>query len=171
MNWADWVIIGIVLISCFFGLVRGFVREALSLVIWILAALGARIFTGSIEPFFSFIDTPSLRTLAAFLSIFFTILIVGAILQHFIGALIKVTGLSFVDRTLGIGFGVLRAWVLIMILLLVSLKLTKLHQDPWWHQSQLIPFFMQWSDLALSVYSQVSDWLIQLFGVTRPQSI
>jgi membrane protein required for colicin V production len=171
MNWADWFIIGILVVSCFFGLVRGFVREALSLVIWILAALGARIFTASLEPIFTFIETPSLRTLTAFLSIFFGILLLGAIAQYFIGTLIKVSGLSFIDRTLGIGFGALRAWVLIMILLLVALKLTNLHQDPWWQQSQLIPFFMQSSDLALSVYSHVSDWFIQLFGVTRPQSI
>lgn len=171
MNWADWFIIGILLVSCFFGLIRGFVREALSLVIWILAALGARIFTGSVEPLFAFIETPSLRTLTAFLSIFFAILLCGALIQYFVGALIKVSGLSFIDRTLGIGFGVLRGWVLIMILLLVSLNLTDLHQDPWWQQSQLIPFFMQWSDLALSAYRQVSDWLIQLFGVIRPQSI
>jgi membrane protein required for colicin V production len=172
MNWADWVIIGILLVSCFFGLIRGFVREALSLIIWILAALGARIFTGSIEPLFaSIIDTPSVRTLTAFLCVFIVILLLGALVQYFFSALIKVSGLSFVDRTLGIAFGVLRAWVLVMILLLVFLKLTQVHQDPWWRESQLIPFFLQWSDVALSVYSQVSDWLIQLFGVTRPQSI
>lgn len=49
MNWADWAIIGIFSLSCVIGLIRGFVREALSLVIWISAVLVARLFGGQLE--------------------------------------------------------------------------------------------------------------------------
>jgi len=172
MNWADWVIIGILLVSCLFGLIRGFVREALSLAIWIVAAFSARIFVGSVEPFLiSIIDTPSVRTLSAFLIIFILVLLLGALVQYLIGALIKVTGLSFVDRTLGFAFGITRGLVIVMLLILLSLNLTQVKQDPWWNQSQLIPFFMQWSDDAMNIYSQIGDWFIQMFGISKNHSI
>lgn len=172
MNWADWVIIGILLVSCLFGLIRGFVREALSLVIWIVAAFCARIFVGSVEPFLlPFIDTPSVRTLTAFLIIFILVLLLGALVQYLLGALIKASGLSLIDRTLGLAFGITRGFVIVMLLILLSLNLTQVKQDPWWSQSQFIPFFVQWSDEAMNVYSRIGDWFIQMFGVTKNHSI
>lgn len=172
MNWADWVIIGILLVSCLFGLIRGFTREALSLAIWIIAALSARIFVDSVEPFLiSIIDTPSVRTLTAFLIIFILALLLGALVQYWIGALIKASGLSFVDRALGVAFGIARGLVMVMLLIVLMLNLTQIKQDPWWNQSQLIPFFVQWSDEAMSIYSQIGDWFIQMFGVTKNHSL
>jgi membrane protein required for colicin V production len=172
MNWADWVIIGILLVSCLFGLIRGFVREALSLTFLVAAALCARIFVGSIEPFLiTFIDTPSIRTLTAFLIIFILVLLFGALVQYLFGALIKASGLSLIDRTLGFAFGVVRGLIIVMLLILLSLNLTQVKQDPWWNQSQLIPFFMRWSDDAMSLYSHIGDWFIQMFGVTPKHSI
>jgi membrane protein required for colicin V production len=172
MNWADWVIVGILLVSCLFGLIRGLMREALSLVIWIIAALCARIFLGSVEPLLvSVIDNPSVRTLSAILIIFISVLILGAFVQYLMGILIKFSGLSFLDRSLGIVFGILRGLVIIMLILIVSPKLTQIQQNPWWQESYLIPFFLQWSDAAVSVYSQVSHWIIQLFGVADQHSI
>ncbi len=172
MNWADWVIIGILLVSCLFGLIRGFVREALSLAIWIVAALSARIFVASVEPFLiSIIDTPSLRTLTAFLLIFILVLLCGALIQYVMRALITASGLSFVDRALGVAFGVIRGCVIVMLLILLLLNFAQIKQDPWWNQSHLIPFFLQWSDDAKTVYSLITDWFIQLFGVTQNQSI
>jgi len=172
MNWADWVIIGILLISCLFGLIRGFVREALSLVIWILAALCAHIFAGSIDSLLvSLIETPSIRSISAFAIIFVLILLLGALVQHLISVLIKASGLTFLDRALGIAFGVVRGLVVVMVLLLVSVKLTQVQQDHWWKESELIPILLQWSDPALKVFNQLSDWLMQLFGVAQSQSI
>lgn len=172
MNWADWVIVGILLVSCLFGLIRGLVREALSLTIWIIAALCARIFSGSVEPLLvSVIETPSVRTLSAVLIIFISILLVGALVQHLLGALIKFSGLSFLDRALGIGFGILRGLVIIMLILIVSPKLTQIQQNPWWQESQLIPVFSQWTDTAVAIFSDVSNWLIRLFGVAEQHSI
>ncbi|MCO6561298.1 MAG: CvpA family protein, partial [Gilliamella sp.] len=37
MNWVDFTIIGIIAFSALISIVRGFVREALSLISWILA--------------------------------------------------------------------------------------------------------------------------------------
>ena len=47
-NWVDAVILGIVLVSSLISLSRGFVKEALSLVTWLLAGIVAWTFGGSL---------------------------------------------------------------------------------------------------------------------------
>lgn len=37
MNWVDFTIIGVIVLSALISIVRGFVREALSLISWVLA--------------------------------------------------------------------------------------------------------------------------------------
>ena len=44
MNWADWAILGILLVSSLISIKRGFVKEALSLVTWLVAFVVAVLF-------------------------------------------------------------------------------------------------------------------------------
>ena len=44
MNWADWAIVGVLGLSALISVVRGFVKEAVSLLIWVAAAVVASIF-------------------------------------------------------------------------------------------------------------------------------
>jgi membrane protein required for colicin V production len=52
------------------------------------------------------------------------VLILGAILGRVMGRLMKVAGLSFVDRLLGAGFGVLRGLLISIALVLALLAFT-----------------------------------------------
>ncbi|MEC8427429.1 MAG: CvpA family protein, partial [Pseudomonadota bacterium] len=44
MNWADWGIAGILLVSSLIGLKRGFIKEALSVLCWVAAFVVAMTF-------------------------------------------------------------------------------------------------------------------------------
>src|SRR5690606_9817344 len=104
--WVDWVILAIVFISSMISLMRGFVREALSLVSWIAAFIVARMFHPNMQTLLAdTISVPSVRFIAAFLILFVATLVVGGILAHLVGALIKMTGLTGTDRVLGMFFG------------------------------------------------------------------
>ncbi|MCP5854482.1 CvpA family protein, partial [Klebsiella pneumoniae] len=46
-TWVDWAIIAIIAVSTLISLKRGFVKEALSLLIWIIAGAVAWMFGGS----------------------------------------------------------------------------------------------------------------------------
>ena len=46
-TWVDWAIIAIIVVSALISLTRGFVKEALSLVTWVLAGLVAWLFGGA----------------------------------------------------------------------------------------------------------------------------
>ncbi|WP_027859095.1 CvpA family protein [Marinobacterium jannaschii] len=139
MNWADWTIIAIIAISSLFSLKRGFVKEALSLATWVAALIVARIFSASLETVLvPYIETPSLRLMAAFAILFVATLVVGALINQLVSMLVHATGLSGTDRVLGIAFGAARGGLL-AIVLVALVGMTPAIQDPWWADSRLIP--------------------------------
>ncbi len=141
MAWVDYVIIGIIGISALISLVRGFVRESISLIVWVAAfALAWSYFQVLSVQLAEWIQTPSLQLGLAFILILLAVLIVGGILGFLIGHLVDATGMSGTDRLLGMIFGATRGAVLVAILVLLA-GLTPLPQDPWWMESQLIPHF------------------------------
>lgn len=165
MNWADWAIIGIFSLSCVIGLIRGFVREALSLVIWISAVLVARLFGGQLETLLvDHIETPSVRLMTAYAVLFIATLLLGAMLSYLIGALVRATGLSGTDRLLGMVFGAARAFVIVMAFIILLPGFLPVHEDDWWKQSQLISPFQACEGWVIETYGHISQWVKSLFG-------
>ncbi len=160
-NWADWGILLLLLISTLVSLVRGFVREALSLVTWVLAFMAARLFYGHFATLLEgVIDTPSLRLLAAFVALFVAALIVGSLLATLLATLVRATGLTGTDRVLGMVFGLFRGVVLVVVTIAV-LRLTPLTQDPWWTQSALIGHFERLENWSRSVFGDPLGRVLQ----------
>ena len=143
MIWIDYAILGIVGISGVISLMRGFVREALSLAGWIAAFWVALAFSGVVARWFEgYVSVPSVRVGIAFAGIFFGVLLLGGIVLRFAGLVVEKTGMSGTDRTLGIVFGVLRGIVITALLVLLA-GLTALPRDPWWSQSVLLPHLVE----------------------------
>lgn len=141
MNWVDVVIVGVILVSALVSLVRGFVREALSLAVWVAAFWIAIRYAASFEDMFAeHLSTPSLRLGLAFFLLFLAVLVVGGIVNYLISKLVDKTGLSGTDRVLGMAFGAGRG-VAVVALLVLFAGLTPLPGDAWWQQSQLLPHF------------------------------
>lgn len=141
MNWVDFVILAVILVSTLISLVRGFVREAMSLVVWVAAFWVSITYADRLEPLFvEHISTPSLRLALAFFLLFLATLIVGGLVNYLIGKLVDKTGLSGTDRVLGMVFGAARGVAVVALLVLLG-GLTALPQDPWWKESSLMPHF------------------------------
>jgi len=78
MNWADWTIVAIVGVSALLSLWRGLIKEALSLVIWVVAFIVSTMFSDSLAFMLSdIITTPSLRHMVAMALLFAGTLMVG----------------------------------------------------------------------------------------------
>ena len=139
MEWVDYFIVGVVVLSALISLMRGFVREAFSLATWILAFWVALAFTGTLDAHLArWIETPSLRTIVAFSTLFILMLIAGAMINHFASLTVKKTGLTGTDRLLGALFGIARGVVVVAALALLAI-VTEFNQDPWWEHSMFIP--------------------------------
>lgn len=134
----DYAILGILLISSFISLVRGFVKEALSLVGWVLAFWVSLSFAVPLSKLFeSSSDDPTLRLIIAFVVLFVLSLIVSAVINFFASRLVQRTGLTGTDRFLGVIFGFLRGAVLVSMLVLLA-GLTTLPKEDWWDDSFLL---------------------------------
>ena len=135
---ADLIILGIIVISVIISLMRGFVKEALSLTGWLASLWIAMSFSsGMSELFGSSIKDPTLRLLAAFVTLFVLSLVVTAIINFFAAQFVQRVGLTGVDRTIGGVFGTLRGILLVTIVVML-LGLTTLPKEKWWDES----FFM-----------------------------
>lgn len=144
MNWADWVILAILVVSSLISLKRGFVKEALSMANWVLAFIIAMTFREQLSSLLvNQITTPSVRDMVAFAILFAATLVVGAMVNYLIGELVRMTGLSGTDRLFGMIFGMVRGFVVVMAILLVVPGLVPINEDPWWRESALIPHLME----------------------------
>lgn len=141
MSIVDYVIIGIILVSTLISLVRGFVKEVISLLTWVAAfvvALGFSQPAAAMVP--RAVDIPSARVAIAFMVLFVVVLIVGGIINWAISTLVNKTGLSGTDRSVGMVFGLTRGVFIVAILILLA-GLTAAPQSPWWQGSVLLPHF------------------------------
>lgn len=160
MPWLDYVLLGIILISALISLARGFVREAFSLAIWILAFWISWSFFRELQVHFQpWIDSPTIRLGIAFILLMAATLIIGGMVNYLIIQLIERTGMSGTDRFIGMVFGVARGVLLNAILVLLA-GLTTLPQEAWWKVSQLIPYFQE---LALWLRNLLPNDLAQYF--------
>lgn len=150
LNWVDYFIVAVILFSTLISLMRGFIAEAISLLTWILAVVVAFQYSSKLSVIFAkIIHTPSVRMMISFIILFIIILILGAIVNHFFAVFLRSTGLSGTNRVLGMVFGFARGVLLIAIFMLLA-EFTSMTKEPWWSQSQFIPYFQN-----------ISTWLQQ----------
>ena len=141
LNWADFAIIGIIVLSALISLVRGFAREAISLVTWLVALWVAFRFTAPLSQLFaSHVASVSMRLIIAFLILFIATLVLGALINFLLSQLVDRTGLSGTDRMLGVIFGAARGVLMVGVLLLL-INMTTFQQDSWYGESAFIPHF------------------------------
>ena len=145
MAWLDILILGIILLSALISLVRGFVREAFSLAVWVLAFWVSWSFFRDLEvPLQAWIESPTVRLGVAFAALMIATLVVGGLVNFLIIQLVERTGMSGSDRLIGMVFGAARGVLLVAVLVLLA-GLTPMPEEDWWLESGLVGYFQELS--------------------------
>lgn len=142
-NATDWTIIAVIGISMLVSLLRGFIKEAMSLVGWIVAFLVSMVFGDALASLLgNSIEADTTRRIAAFAILFIASLIACGLAAKLLRSVVEWAGLGALDRVLGMAFGFARG-VLVLLALSVMLRSTLgLDRLGWWQQSVLLPHLM-----------------------------
>lgn len=145
MTGFDFVVLAILLASIVVSMMRGLVREVLSLLAF-AAAFVCAVWWGpwAHQALAPYIETELLRLAVAYLGVFIGVLLVVGTVNLALGTIIKSTGLAPADRGLGAIFGLARG-LLILLILIVAAGYTPLPAEAWWRQAMLSPL----SELAV----------------------
>jgi membrane protein required for colicin V production len=141
MTVVDVVIIFVILLSTFFSLMRGFVKEAISLASWLIAIWVAVTFAPRLAAALpSSIESEAVRQAVGFGVLFVLTLMIGSLVNFLISGVVKKTGLSGADRVFGLLFGFLRGGLIVLVFVVVG-GMTPLPEQDWWQDSGLLERF------------------------------
>jgi membrane protein required for colicin V production len=113
-NAFDWAIMLVWLVSCGYGLTRGFAREAFSLLGWIAAFFIANLVAQPVAELLSgAIDDSTSRYLLAWAATFIAVLLTIGAMGSFLSEQMRQPGFNLGNRLFGAVFGLLRGVIII----------------------------------------------------------
>lgn len=118
-NWLDWILAAIAVASIVTAMLKGFVRELISLAAVVVGLVVAALGYWRVAPWFE--DLTKSHEIAlglGFLSLFLATLVVGALVSYLALKLVKAAGVEWFDRFLGGVFGLVRGVLVDCVLLL-----------------------------------------------------
>ena len=150
----DWMIIAVVVLSTLLSLKRGFVKEVMSLVTWVVAFIIAVKFTSQLQTLLiAQVQNYQIRYVVAFIALFIATLVLGALVNFVLGSLVQATGLSSTDRIIGMLFGFVRGGLIVVAFISLLSLSPAIEKSDMWKSSQLVP--------QLDV---LKDWVREMLG-------
>jgi membrane protein required for colicin V production len=134
----DYVLLAILAASIVISLLRGLVKEVLSLIAWLAAFVVANRYGADFAALLpESIPGGTVRLVAAFLILFVGTLLLASLLNRAIAHIIDASGLKVVDRGLGGLFGLARGLLIVMTLVILA-GFTDLPKQPVWRDALLV---------------------------------
>lgn len=139
INWLDFGIITLILLSAIIGFIYGFVKELFSFLAWFISFAIAFLFLDEMAGLLTTLipKYTDLRLGITFMTLFFASFLICEGIIYLILNSIGRTQLSIPDRILGSIFGIARGSVIVILFILLA-GLTHLPTKPIWQKSVLI---------------------------------
>ena len=156
LNAADWFILVILISSGIISFSRGFVKEFLSLFLWVIAFIAAISLEYLATPQINeFIGNKDISKILSYIVVFIVFIFLGGVVIKFISKLIKWSGASGFDKFLGVLFGLARGSIFlfaIFLLLPSNLKTTDLINN-----SKITPIIQQYAPQLEAYFRDLID--------------
>ena len=148
MTTVDYLLTGAVLLSMLFGSVRGFLRESVALLGWLVGLWLAWRYANLVEPYLggALAGTP-LQVWVARMIVLLAVVMAGWLLGSLLSYIVQRSGLTLgVDRLLGAIFGLVRGAVIVGFAVMLG-QAAELDSEPWWRASRLLPLGENMADV------------------------
>lgn len=153
MNGLDIVILFILGISVLFGVIKGLIRELLSIAFFVVAVVLAFLFYQDVgQLFMKSIKNNEVSNFAGFLTIFFVVIIIGSIITYTVKKVFIVGPLKPIDRVLGGVFGLIRG-ILIAGVIVFGLTAFPVKTE-WRTSSKLSPHVVKTIDVFYGLFPE-----------------
>ena len=156
----DYIVLAILGVSAVLGLLRGLVKEVLSLIAYVVAFVAAVWWGPAVSVWIApYIDNGMLRTGVAYGAVFIIVLLLVGLANITLSTLIKKTGLTPADHGLGGLFGLLRGALIVLVLVGLA-GYTELPKEPWWQDARLSRSIVQGiQQIKLMLPPSLASWL------------
>lgn len=135
----DYLVLVVLICSVVISMLRGLVKEILSLLSWIVSFVVANAYGEQLASLLPAMFPGSVtRLIVAFLALFIGVRLLMGLIGMAIDTVIKSAGLSLADRGLGGLFGLARGLVLVLAAVLVC-GMTAIPQQPFWRDALFSP--------------------------------
>jgi membrane protein required for colicin V production len=140
MTPVDYILIAIVGVSMLFGIIRGFLRESVALLGWLVGLWLAWHYAHKLEPYLGgALAGTELQVWIARLILLVVAIVTAWVIGSLLGYLVQRSGLTLgLDRMLGGVFGLVRGVVIVGLAVMLA-DAARLHDEAWWKSSKLIP--------------------------------
>ena len=152
MSLLDLLLMVIVGGSVVFGFLAGFARAGVSFFAAVAGVLFGFWFYGIPAGFIHrYVASQTFSNIAGFLAVFFACVLMGALLGKVLAKLLKWTGLSWLDRMMGAGFGLVRGVIAAVAFVSILLAFTSKPVPNWMTGSFLLPYAIDASNVVASL--------------------
>jgi len=142
MPFLDIAIVVVVVVSVLVGLIRGFTRELMSIIAWVVAIYLAINFHEPVGVYLQqYINNPWISNIAAMALVFVGALFLLSMVGFLISKAVAATGVKGTDRVLGSVLGLVRG-VLIIGCAIVIASIFNVQNTGWWKESKLVDQFV-----------------------------
>lgn len=140
MTLFDYLTLFVLVASVIISTTRGVVREVLSLASWVAAFMVANLYGETLAQLLPDVVPGALtRLIVAFVVLFIGTRLLMGLLMLMCESLVKASGLSFLDRSLGSVFGFARG-LLVVLVTVILCGMTGIPQQPFWKDAMLSPY-------------------------------
>ena len=152
MNLLDLLLIVIVGASVALGIKAGFARAAIGFIAVIGGILFGFWFYGIPAAWIrGFLNSPATSNILGFILVFFGFQLAGGLLGKLFSKLFKWTGLSWLDRVFGAGFGLVRGALMAVAFVAVLMAFTPTPPPNWMVDSAALPYAIDASHACASL--------------------
>jgi membrane protein required for colicin V production len=135
----DYLLLFVLVSSVVISMLRGLVKEILSLLGWIVAFIVANMFGAQLATLLpAAIPGGAGRLMVAYVALFIGVRILMGLASMAIGAVVAATGLTLADRGLGGLFGLARGIVIVLAVVILC-GMTSIPQQAFWKNALLSP--------------------------------
>ena len=140
MDGADHLFAIILLISGAVGYFRGFIRESIAFLAWLVGLWLAWHFAYLVNPWLGgALAEPGVREWTGRAIVLLLVLLLGALIGSIVSHFARrAVGLAAMDRVLGAVFGLARGAVIVGLLVLAG-RAVNLDLEPWWDRTRSMP--------------------------------